>query len=193
MLREVAIQKSDFSRVNEYSEINISFRVESIYEIDRIDAGLGGFKLFEREVKEPYVKNYDHEETPQDWMKKFDVSNWRLFFAQDSDEVLGGAAVAWDTDGVYMLDDRKDMTVLWDIRIKPEHRGNGLGSKLLSEAENWAVEKECRLMKIETQNTNVNACKFYRKMGYHLGGVHEYAYAGFPEEIMFLWYKKLRV
>ena len=46
-------------------------------------------------------------------------------------------------------------------------------------------------VKIETQNVNVPACRFYSKQGCHLGEYNRYAYVGRPEvarEVMLVWY-----
>jgi hypothetical protein len=49
-----------------------------------------------------------------------------------------------------------------------------------------------RQIKIETQNINVNACRFYARMGAVVGAIHQYAYSStYPEETMLLWYKDL--
>jgi hypothetical protein len=46
-------------------------------------------------------------------------------------------------------------------------------------------------MRIETQNINVPACRFYARRGYLLGAVHRYAYPQLPDETQLLWYKEL--
>ena len=68
-----------------------------------------------------------------------------------------------------MLDRRADLLVLWDIRVNPDCRGQGVGSALFQQAEAWGRAHGCRQLKVETQNINVNACRFYRAMGCELG------------------------
>ena len=46
-------------------------------------------------------------------------------------------------------------------------------------------------IKIETQNTNVRACRFYERQGCQLRAVHHAVYPELPEEIQLLWYKDL--
>ena len=104
---------------------------------------------------------------------------------------LGGAVVAWNTPGVDMLEGRDDLAVLWDLRVHPDHRREGVGSRLFQHAAAWARAKGCRQLKIETQNINVRACKFYAKQGCYLGAVHAGAYPEFPEEVQLLWYLDL--
>ena len=50
-------------------------------------------------------------------------------------------------------------------------------------------------MKIETQNTNVPACRFYQRMGARLGEIHRFGYVAVPAvagEVMLNWYIKLQ-
>ena len=47
------------------------------------------------------------------------------------------------------------------------------------------------MMKIETQNVNVGACRFYERMGCVLERVDRLAYSGCPEvagEVMLVWH-----
>jgi GNAT superfamily N-acetyltransferase len=93
-----------------------------------------------------------------------------------------------------MLGGRRDMAVLWDIRVRPEARRSGIGARLFEHAAQWARERNCRLLKIETQNVNVPACRFYSRMGGRLGEINRYAYAGHPgvaHEVMLVWYLDL--
>ena len=66
----------------------------------------------------------------------------------------------------YMLEGRSDLAALWDIRIQPDYRRRGIGSRLFRRAGEWgAGAKGSRQLKIETQNINVAACKFYARPG----------------------------
>ena len=190
-MNKIQIKNESFSNLYEYSKIPISFQVESVYKIKLKKAGIAGLDIQEEKVGNPYLKDYDVFESPMDWPAKFDLKNWAVFFAYINENVVGGATVAFNTKNVNMLDGRDDLTVLWDIRVKPEHRNKGVGSKLLEKRESWAKIKKCRRMKIETQNINVKACKFYKNHGYFLGGYHQFEYSCCPDEIMFLWYKDL--
>jgi GNAT superfamily N-acetyltransferase len=93
-----------------------------------------------------------------------------------------------------MLERRQDLAVLWDIRIQPAARRQGVGKQLFFAAAEWAQGRGCQQMKIETQNVNVPACRFYASLGCELGAIHRYAYAGHPRvghEAMLLWYLDL--
>jgi len=42
-------------------------------------------------------------------------------------------------------------------------------------------------LKVETQNINVPACRFYEKQGCHLSSINRNAYKAFPEEVELIW------
>ena len=176
-----------------YGDIPISFSVDSRYHVHAIDGGLSGWKLTEEPVQLPYVKDYDAEKDDrvESWSRRWDISNWALFEALDDGVPVGGAVVARDTPGVYMLEGRPDLAVLWDIRIRPDYRRRGIGSRLFRRAAEWARGKGSHQLKIETQNINVAACKFYASQGCYLGAIHPGIYESLPEEVQLLWYMNL--
>jgi GNAT superfamily N-acetyltransferase len=92
-----------------------------------------------------------------------------------------------------MLEGRRDLSVLWDIRVAPDARGKGVGSALFQRVEAWGQANGCRQLKVETQNINVRACALYARNGCELRAVHHGAYPELPEEIQLLWYKDLRI
>ena len=180
-----------------YDEVPISFRVESVFRVETVNQGLGGFAVVEKKVQ-PYTKDYDgqsdDEDRPSRWARKFDVSKWVFFLAVDESLVVGGATVATDTLNLNILENRRDLAVLWDIRVHPNRRRCGIGSELFRYAADWARRKGCKQLKVETQNVNVPACRFYAKQGCELGAIHRYGYASSPKvahEAMFLWYLEL--
>ena len=99
--------------------------------------------------------------------------------------------IAYDTPGVDMLEGRSDLAVLWDIRVFQGARSQGVGTQLFTAAEQWARRRGCRTMKIETQNINVPACRFYAHMGCTLGVINRYAYTHIENEVQLIWYKEL--
>jgi GNAT superfamily N-acetyltransferase len=189
---KVVIEEIPVSRLTEYARVPIVFQVKSIYQVELRDGGLGGMAMKETPVQEPYLKNYDIEEKPTDWPGMFDVSRWGFFLALEGTTPVGAAAVAFDTTGVFMLEARRDLAVLWDIRVCPEWRGVGI--PLFRHAAKWSRAHGCTQVKIETQNINVPACRFYQRMGARLGEIHRFGYAANPavaHEVMLCWYLDL--
>lgn len=187
----VKISEEKTPNLQDYAQIRMSVEVGQVLDVAVLNHGLGGFTLSERTLPVPYLKDYDAIESPLQWQRSFDMSNWAFFVANAAGGRLGGAVVAFDTDGLTMLEDRKDIAVLWDIRVADEARRQGVGSALFRAVEKWAVAHRCRRLKVETQNINVPACRFYAKQGCVLGAIHRFAYPDFPNEAQLLWYKDL--
>ncbi len=137
-------------------------------------------------------KDYDaiKGEGPTRW-RLWDLTNWGFLAAFADQRRVGGAIIAWQTEGIDMLEGRADLAVLWDIRVAPDVRGQGVGARLIDHVERWARARDCRTLKIETQNINVPACRFYARSGCTLGAVFLHAYPELPEEVQMLWYKDL--
>jgi ribosomal protein S18 acetylase RimI-like enzyme len=83
--------------------------------------------------------------------------------------------------------------VLWDLRVASDARGKGVASALLRALEAKAETEGLVELKVETQNINVPACRFYAKSGFRLGAIDRSAYPTLPGEIQLLWYKSVRV
>ena len=172
----------------EYARVPIAFLVEKVLDIRETE---GSPVLSERRIAVPYVKDFDRDEHPTTWLARFDLSKWGLLAAVAGEQRVGGAIIAVDTPGLAMLDGRTDLAVLWDIRVLSGVRRKGIGSALFREVERWARGRSCREVRVETQNTNVTACRFYQRQGCVLEGVNRHAYLEMPEEIQLLWHKRL--
>ena len=164
-----------------YVQVPIAFEGRSRLDLDALREG----RFVEIPVV-PFRKDYDALSPPADWPGRFDVRNWSLLLAAG-----GGAAVAWNAPGVDMLEGRDDLAVLWDLRVAPERRGQGVGRALVEAALDWAWEKGCVEMKVETQDVNVAACRFYAAMGFRLAEIAPNAYPGL-DEAMLVWRLDLR-
>jgi GNAT superfamily N-acetyltransferase len=165
--------------------IPIAFRVETV--LVPVDEGLGGIRLREKPV-EPYVKDFG----PVGRLGA--MAGWGFFLAAEGGRNVGGAVTVCGDSRVRMLDRRDDLTVLWDIRVAPDHRRRGVGTRLFERAVAWARERGCRCLKVETSSVDVPACRFYARRGCRLGAIHRHAYAHearVAHETMLLWYLDL--
>jgi len=176
------------------SEVSIAFAVEKILDITQPEGGLSGFLLQERALEKPYIKDYDKVsgDGPATVGRKFDVSRWGLITARSDGSLIGGAVIAYGSGSLSQLEGRADLSAIWDIRVHPDSRGAGIGSRLFRASEDWARNRRCTQLVIETQNTNVPACRFYSAMGCNLGAINLYAYGTRPDEAQLLWFKDLQ-
>jgi len=189
----IELAEQAMTALPDYARVPMTFTVDRVLDVTNRDGGSGGFVLSERRLEVPYEKDYDAiaGEGPSQWARRFDVSKWALFTARVANRIVGGATVAFDTPGLTMLEGRRDLAVLWDIRVSPDARRQGAGSALFERVEVWARLHGCRQIKVETQNTNVSACRFYERQRCQLRAIHRAAYPELPEEIQLLWYKDL--
>jgi GNAT superfamily N-acetyltransferase len=187
----VEVREEPIAALAEHARVPIAFTVESLLEVSTVEVGLGGLALRERALRPARVKDYDALDGPLRWPRRFDVSRWGLLGAHDGVRRVGGAVIAFDTPALDLLEGRRDLAFLWDIRVAPEQRGRGVGRALLAAVEAWAGVRACRRLGVETQNVNVPACRFYARAGFELGAVRRYAYPELPDEVQLLWYKAL--
>jgi len=191
----VEIREEPSSALAEYARVPMAFEVSELFTLPALDVGLGGFPLVAERVGLPYVKDHDSDPDhhPTAWPTRFDISRWGILAAWINGERAGGAVVAWDTPGLDMLGGRSDLAVLWDLRVAPTWRERGVGRALFRAAEAWALSDGARWIKIETQNINTVACRFYAREGCTLRAMNRFAYPALPEEAQLLWYKELEI
>lgn len=170
-----------------YSEVSIAFYKTSQFEISLIEGGLGGLCMTEKPLA-PAWKDYDFpDNAPHKLVDAFDLSQWQIIAAYDGEKRIGGALIAFNTPGIHMLEGKSDLAVIWDIRVAKTHRGMGVGSQLVEACKKWARDRECHTLKVETQNNNVSACRFYASMGGTLSNLNMNYYADFPDEVQLIW------
>jgi GNAT superfamily N-acetyltransferase len=174
----------------EYAAIPIAFQVGSALSAQPSEGR--GFTLTEHLVNPPYIKDYDKiSEPPEAWADRFDTSMWHMWLARVGNRGIGGVTVALGTSGLDILEGRSDLAVLWDLRVAPALRGRGVGRALFLAASSWARGHGCTELKVETQNINAPACRFYAALGCQLRTVRADAYPRCPGEVQFLWYRSL--
>lgn len=164
----------DHSRLVEYYQISIAFQVRSVYDVIEEN---GSIKLNERVLEEPYIKDYDALES--NYALTMNTDTWGIFLAID-EKPIGGAIITMPDCALY------------DLRVAQSHRRFGVGRALFQHAFQWAKKQNSTTcMSIETQNINVNACRFYAAMGANLGDIDRNAYENderVKDEIRLNWY-----
>ena len=129
---------------------------------------------------QPYTKLFPVEDDRDEYLEAED----RAAFLAYADGTVTGSIkleLAWNR-----------YAFIWDIGVKPEYRGRGVGTALLEQAERWAREKGMKGFALEAQDVNLPASRFYQKQGFEIGGVNTRLYSNFPhcqDEIAVFWYK----
>jgi GNAT superfamily N-acetyltransferase len=178
--------------LDDYADIPIVFEVSTVLDVAEGEHP-GELILTERRLEFSFLKDYDaiHCNSPSHWVEQFDVSSWGFLSARVEGAHVGGAAIALNVPGVEIIAGRDDCAILWDIRVDPKFRRHRVGAALFHTAEEWARTRDCRQLVVETQNTNVAACRFYAHQGCELTKVDRHAYPELPDEIRLMWCKVL--
>ncbi len=128
----------------------------------------------------PRIKHYGIDES----MFEPDIDPSRLLLvARDGDDVAG-----------YLLATRgwNDCASIDDIAVGRAYRRAGIGRRLMDEAVAWAAASNLRAIRLETQSSNVPACRFYARYGFVLGGYDRYLYSQLGtevrSEVALFWY-----
>jgi len=182
----IELREEPLTALRRHVAIPAVFESRTVFEV--VVAGRG-FDLCETGLQVPIRKDYDALENPLEWPVRFDMSNWALIVAYSGVHRVGGVIGAFGTPGVDMLEGRDDLVVIWDLRVAGPVRRQGVGASLFRAVEEWGRSKGCRELKVETQNTNVAACKLYANQGCSLTEANFHAYPDLPDEVQLFWRK----
>ncbi len=130
------------------------------------------FELVETPIDPPLYKNYFEGHTSVEEIEE------RVRQAKGGYVALADGAVA----GGVLLDIEKWRSVvqIQEINIGRHYRRYGIGSLLLKCASDWARERDCWAITLETQNTNYPAIQFYLRNGLEVWGIHRHFYPPGP-------------
>lgn len=164
-----------------YEKIDIGFEIRSRVQIGPLRNSGGDAIIASPEPAR--WKDYDwcEEDRPTVLPSRWNTEHWTVVAAKVGGEWLGGAIVARDTPEMELLGNRRDLALIMDVRVRPDVRGTGTGRSLFAAAAQWAKDRGCVEVRVETQDTNEAACRFYRAMGCSLHSVDEHGYEGIDE------------
>jgi ribosomal protein S18 acetylase RimI-like enzyme len=184
------IRRESAAILPEYGSIPMAFDVREVVDLESLRVGAPGFQT--RSVR-PWRKDYDAmaENSPRSWRIRRDVSDWVFLIARVENEPIAGAVVITDPTAVTELGGRGGNGLLFDLRVAPTWRRRGLGRALIIAAEEIARDFGVPALDIETQDTNVPACRLYSACGYSLTGVHTQAYAPLTDDAKLWWTKRV--
>jgi ribosomal protein S18 acetylase RimI-like enzyme len=176
-----------------YAQVPIAFVVREVFDKEALERLRRREDAVPTPIPVPYLKDYDAHagDHPTDWPARFDSSGWIILAAEQENRRIGGAVVAVNDPQLDLLGGESDRAVIWDLRVAPASRGQGVGAALLRTAEAAALERGAREIRVETQQINVPACRFYPRHGFTLETVRIGAYGDLPDEVQLLWAKPL--
>lgn len=79
-----------------------------------------------------------------------------------------------------------------DIFIKKQFKQKGLGKELLKKSIDWSKQNYLSGVMVETQDINLTACRFYKNLGFEIGGLDKFLYDRrddtINKEVAVFWY-----
>lgn len=170
------IREATGKNINLVNTIDSSFEVKTKLQL-KLCEGKFSYQIVSAGQR---TKSYVYDEI--DYSVYINDENKKIFFLFNGDEFAGQ---------IILLKYWSNYCYINDLRVVEKYRGKGIGKLLIEKAIEWAKEKNCIGMQVETQDVNVNACKFYERMGFTLGGIDLFRYKSSEkekDEIALDWY-----
>lgn len=112
-----------------------------------------------------------YPDAPCDPNQYVDSANEAAFLALRGGERVGSLLVCRRWNGMAFID---------DLKVDAKHRHAGIGRALIRAAVAWGHERGLSGLSLETQDTNLIACRFFMRCGFELCGIDTRAYTA-PE------------
>lgn len=135
------------------------------------------FHIELEKLPQPFVKHWEYD-SEHDHYAALIAEQGLSLGAYDGDRLVG-VAIAERHNWNRSLS-------LWEFHIDPQYRGQGNGARLMEAVVAKAAEARLRIIVAETQNTNVPAINFYRRMGFTLDGLDVSYYDDVDEVAFFM-------
>ncbi len=93
----------------------------------------------------------------------------------------GGTVVGWLHASISEHIDADACVLIEGLVVDRDHRGRGIGRLLLEQAEQWASENGCGLVRLRSTDARAAAHRFYEHLGYtHVKTQYSFAKAVDP-------------
>lgn len=152
------------------------YETDKIFVISAIEIG-NSFEFNLREKNQHYRKIWETGSHDIDELNEI-IEQGHSFGAFDNDELIG-----W-----IICDFREWNNSLFieNMLISEKYRGQNIGRLLIKSVNREARDLQCRIVELETQNTNYPAIQFYRKAGFLLTGINTKLYNDSTETALYM-------
>lgn len=152
------------------------YSTDIIYSVSSIELS-SNFEFTLREKKLSYTKIW---ETGSD-----DIDELNMIIEKDSSF---GVFAENELQGWIICEHRtwNNSFYIENILVNEKYRRQGLGIMLIKNAIKEARKLNCRVIELETQNTNYPAIQFYRRMGFNITGLNTRLYNHSDEIALFM-------
>ena len=146
-----------------YRELTAGYSSPAKYEVIKTEAGdHTQITLTLQSLDPPYLKRFGRDDQLEEHLEEV-LKQGLSLGAYDGGQLIG-IAIAEKREWNNSL-------WVWDFHIDAEYQGKGIGTKLMKALIKLATQAGFWVMVCETQNTNVPAIRFYRKLGFEIEGV----------------------
>ena len=125
-----------------------------------------------REIEFPPEKRHEMRFPDEDY--KLEEMPDATFLGAYEDGKCVGVAVLQEAMFKYMY--------LLDLKVNRDCRGKSIGKRLIERAKQLAAERGYRGIYTQGQDNNLNACRFYLRCGFRIGGLDTDVYKGTSQE-----------
>jgi ribosomal protein S18 acetylase RimI-like enzyme len=152
------------------------YSTDIVYSLSSIEFS-GSFEFLLKEKSLSYTKIW---ETDSDELQELNmiIENGNSFGAFDNNELIGWIICEQRTwNNSFYIE---------NILVDEKYRRQGTGIMLIKNAIKEARRLGCRVIELETQNTNYPAIQFYRRMGFNITGFNTRLYDNAEEIALFM-------
>ncbi len=152
------------------------YTTDKIFVVSAIEAG-NIFEFSIREKIQHYRKIWKTSEEDFDRLNSI-ISQGHSFGAFHNDELI-----AW---AVCDFRSWNNSLFIENIMVSEDFRGHNIGRLLIKAVYREARELQCRIVELETQNTNYQVIKFYQQAGFAITGINTKLYNDSAETALFM-------
>lgn len=78
----------------------------------------------------------------------------------------GGAPIGWLHASIWEYIELEPFVVVGGLVVDEAYRGRSVGRRLMEEAERWAREQGCAIVRLWSSTARAEAHRFYERLGY---------------------------
>ena len=174
---EIEITKLEKLNYNPTLEWGLNgYETDKIYSVSIIEAE-NIFEFSIREKKQHYTKVWEISNKGIDDLNKI-IEQGNSFGAYHNNKLIG-----WI---ICEFRPWNNSFYIENILVSESYRGQNIGRMFIKNINRKARELQCRIVELETQNTNYPAIEFYKKAGFKITGINTKLYDDSVETALFM-------
>jgi GNAT superfamily N-acetyltransferase len=198
-LPAIDVRSVDITDAPALHQLDYSFETDQIYTLrvngklvqnddtlQTLDRPALAYELWETPVDPPLYKSF------REYEQKLEEVETRLNSVEGGYVALAGGRIA----GAVLLNVEhwRSVAKIEDIIVGRQFRRYGIGTLLLNCASDWARNRGCWAIVLETQNVNYPAIQFYLRNGLEVWSINQHFYppGSVEHEVAIFMGKKLR-